>query len=475
MPSASPQEVWRAALVKLRDARPELCRKWFEEIEPVALERGVLTLRLSDATRRRYVERALAEPFRAAAQEATGMLVSLRFVDDEPQRRNGAVQVRRDAVQRSLARPTLQDAAVASTAASEGSDPLEEEDLALNPDLTFETFVVGPNNRVAHAAAEAVAEAPGKGYNPLFLHGGVGLGKTHLLHALSRQALTLRPELRIVFVSCRTFIDRFFAYLSARRMQEFRRAFRRTDVLVIDDIHDLAPHNQIQEEFFHTFNTLRERGSQVVLSSDASPEEIPQLEERLVSRFAAGLVARLDPPDFDTRVAILQRKAELHDLDLPLDLAKRIASCYDDSVSVRVLEGAINRVKHLAHVTNDGVVTTEIVHEALGDLPEQAPTRCSIDAIVAAVVEHYNVSLAQLQGPGKTKSVVLPRQVAMWLAKERGGLSLEEIGGYFGGRDHTTALHAHRKISRLLHSDPALRGEIEALQLRIRRLSSPVR
>jgi chromosomal replication initiator protein len=334
----------------------------------------------------------------------------------------------------------------------------------------FETFVVGPNNRLAHAAAQAVAAKPGRAYNPFFVHGGVGMGKTHLLQAVCQEMLRRDPSARIVYISCSTFMDIFHEAVRAGRMMEFRHRFRNADMLVIDDIHFLSKHEQTQEEFFHTFNALYQGGRQIVLSSDAAPSEIPDLEERLVSRFNCGLVARIDRPAYETRIAILKTKAALHDLQMPDEVPAYIAARLDSNI--RELEGALTRLRGLA-MANGVPITLELAKQALADgRPAEvagAATQPTIQQIIDAVTKYYDIKLSDLMSKRRHKSVTLPRQVCMWLARKHTRFSLEEIGGYFGGRDHTTVMHAVRTVGSRAQTDAALSSDVTRIEQSLER------
>ncbi|MBN2584805.1 MAG: chromosomal replication initiator protein DnaA [Planctomycetes bacterium] len=334
------------------------------------------------------------------------------------------------------------------------------EQLRLNPNNTFDNFVVAPSNRLAHAACSAVCEAPGQAYNPLFLHGTVGLGKTHLLQAICHRLLQRQADIQILYLSCESFVNQFIASVERGELEQFRYRYRHVDVLVIDDIHFLADKERTQEEFFHTFNTLYQAQRQVILSSDSPPHEIPHLEERLVSRFKWGLVARLDKPSFETRVAIVTKKARLRGVDIPEDVIRFIARTID--TNVRELEGAVTRVG--AQVQLGGQpITIETAREVLMDSMPRRPREVTVPEIIAAVVKRFSIRVADLQSKRRNKSISTPRQIAMYLARRMTKLSLEEIGGYFGGRDHTTVLHADRKIEELLPNDPDLKAMLDSL------------
>ena len=338
--------------------------------------------------------------------------------------------------------------------------------LRLNPQCTFENFVTGPCNRMAHAAALAISDLPGRAYNPLFIHAGVGLGKSHLMQAICHKVRAHRPDVSMMYVSCEDFVNQFIASIESGQIEEFRYRFRYLDLLVIDDIHFLADKERTQEEFFHTFNTLYQSQKQVVLSSDSPPHEIPLLEERLVSRFKWGLVVRIDRPSFETRVAIVQKKSKLRGVDLPEDVIQYIATAVD--TNNRELEGAVIRVIGYASLCNRPV-EMELAKEALRDLATAPSRAVAMQEIVDAVLLRYNTRLSDLQSKRRSQSVALPRQICMYLARHMTNRSLQEIGAFFGGRDHTTVLHAERKIRQMVGHDPVFRGIAEAIERDIRR------
>lgn len=316
--------------------------------------------------------------------------------------------------------------------------------LALNPDYVFSSFVVGPSNRMAEAAARAVSDQPGRAYNPLFLHGSVGLGKTHLLQAICHKVLGSSPGARIRYLSCEQFVNDFVDATKNGRCDMFRRAFRGIDLLVVDDIHFLANKEQSQEEFFHTFNDLYNSGKQIIISSDSSPKEIPKLEERLVSRFLWGLPVRIESPCTETREAIILKKAEQRGVELPRDVVEFLAQTITSNI--RELEGAVIQVAAMANMLRRPI-SLAVAREALKDLISLGSVRrVSIDNIVEITCRHFGVRLADLQSSRRHRSVTGPRQVAMYLAKKMTQKTLGEIGGFFGGRDHTTVLHSIRKI-----------------------------
>ncbi|OZB93737.1 chromosomal replication initiator protein DnaA [Paenibacillus sp. XY044] len=324
----------------------------------------------------------------------------------------------------------------------------------LNPKYTFDTFVIGSGNRFAHAASLAVAEAPAKAYNPLFLYGGVGLGKTHLMHAIGHYILEHNPASRVVYISSEKFTNEFINSIRDNRAESFRNKYRNVDILLIDDIQFLAGKESTQEEFFHTFNALHEEQKQIIISSDRPPKEIPTLEDRLRSRFEWGLITDIQPPDLETRIAILRKKAKAENLDIPNEAMMYIANQID--TNIRELEGALIRVVAYSSLTNQDV-TTHLAAEALKDIiPSSRPKMITIQDIQQKVGEYYNLKLEDFKARKRTKAVAFPRQIAMYLSRELTDFSLPKIGEAFGGRDHTTVIHAHEKISQSLKEDQDL-------------------
>ncbi|MCJ8013069.1 chromosomal replication initiator protein DnaA [Paenibacillus sp. KQZ6P-2] len=324
----------------------------------------------------------------------------------------------------------------------------------LNPKYTFDTFVIGSGNRFAHAASLAVAEAPAKAYNPLFLYGGVGLGKTHLMHAIGHYILEHNPASRVVYISSEKFTNEFINSIRDNRAESFRNKYRNVDILLIDDIQFLAGKESTQEEFFHTFNALHEEQKQIIISSDRPPKEIPTLEDRLRSRFEWGLITDIQPPDLETRIAILRKKAKAENLDIPNEAMMYIANQID--TNIRELEGALIRVVAYSSLTNQDV-STHLAAEALKDIiPSSRPKMITIQDIQQKVGEYYNLKLEDFKARKRTKAVAFPRQIAMYLSRELTDFSLPKIGEAFGGRDHTTVIHAHEKISQSLKNDQDL-------------------
>lgn len=345
---------------------------------------------------------------------------------------------------------------IAAASAIEKKANVQEQTFAhmLNPKYTFDTFVIGAGNRFAHAASLAVAEAPAKNYNPLFLYGGVGLGKTHLMHAIGHYILEHNPNTRVLYISSEKFTNEFINAIRDNRGESFRVKYRNIDVLLIDDIQFLAGKEQTQEEFFHTFNALHEERKQIIISSDRLPKEIPTLEERLRSRFEWGLTTDIQPPDLETRIAILRKKAKAENLDIPNEAMMYIASQID--TNIRELEGALIRVVAYSSLVNEDI-TTHLAAEALKDIiPSSRPKVITMQDIQQKVGDFYSLKLEDFKARKRTKAIAFPRQIAMYLSRELTDFSLPKIGEAFGGRDHTTVIHAHDKITQLLKQDQEL-------------------
>jgi len=332
----------------------------------------------------------------------------------------------------------------------------------LNPRYVYETYVVGSGNRFAHAASLSIAEHPGAKFNPFLVHGGVGLGKTHLLHAIGHRALELRPDLRISYVTSEKFTNDLISAIMKQRMEEFRGRYRETDILMIDDVQFIAGKESTQEEFFHTFNALYQSGKQVILTSDRPPKAISALEDRLRSRFEGGLIADVQLPDYEMRIAILRAKGEESGIVLPAEVVEYVAQ--KDQSNIRELEGALNKVIARSQILGEPI-SLALAMEALTDAAVGARrVPVTRGAVVDAVVGHYGVSTRDLRGRSRTKDIVTPRQVAMYLLREETESSLLEIGQELGGRDHTTVLHGIRQIERALTADTGLRSQVMAIR-----------
>jgi chromosomal replication initiator protein len=421
--------LWRHMLQQVRTQHPALNRTWFDQLMPRLMPNGVVHIQVTSAAQLHFCQNQCQQAFTAAAQQITGRLTSVIFHFD-----GGTGGIFNDA----------------------------DQIVPLNPDYAFENFVIGPCNRLAHAASIAVAEQPGKAYNPLFIHGDVGLGKTHLLQAVCQKILDRQPDARILYLTCDSFINQFINAVGTGDMNQFRYRYRHVDMLVIDDIHFLGGDKaRTQEEFFHTFNTLYQGHKQIVLSADCPPSEIPELEERLVSRFNWGLVARIDKPCYETRMAILQKKAAMRGVNMPDDVLCYVASKIDSNT--RELEGAVTKIQGLASL-HEGKVDLELAKAAFGETATPEQRRVTFQQIFDVVTKYYNVRLSDLQSKKRHKSIAFPRQVCMYLARKYTRYSLEEIGGHFGGRDHTTVLHAVRTVDGDMKTDSEIANQLTQIE-----------
>ncbi len=337
----------------------------------------------------------------------------------------------------------------------------DDENCNLNPKYTFDSFVIGSSNRFAHAASLAVAEAPSMTYNPLFIYGGVGLGKTHLMHAIGHFILEQNPNSKVVYVSSEKFTNELINSIREYRNEEFRNKYRNVDVLLIDDIQFIAGKEGTQEEFFHTFNALHESNKQIIISSDRPPKEIPTLEDRLRSRFEWGLIADIQAPDLETRIAILKKKANIENLKVDNEVLLYIASKIKSNI--RELEGALIRIVAYSSLTNSEI-SVELAEEALKDIISENQIREITPKLIKEVVgKDYGLSLEDFSSRRRTHAIAYPRQIAMYLTRELTDLSLPKIGDEFGGRDHTTVIHAYDKISEQLKEDKELQRRLERL------------
>lgn len=425
-------------------------QSWIAPLRLASVEEGVATLVVPTAFLGSYVARNFQEDILAALAEAGRPATRILFA---PQGR---------------ATPRGAPAAATATAAAAPAapEPEAEEGSRLDPRLTFDRFVVGKSNELAFAAARRVAEGGTQGFNPLFLHGGVGLGKTHLMQAIAQEMRARRPEARVLYLSAEQFMIRFVTALRDRKMMDFKQAFRAVDVLMVDDIQFIAGKDSTQEEFFHTFNALVDQGKQIVLTADRSPVEIASLEERVTSRLQSGLVVQVHPADYELRLGVLQSKlaaAKAGDPSVRIAegvlefLAARITS------NLRVLEGALTRLCAQANLVGREI-TLDLARDCLGDVLRASDRKVSIEEIQRKVAEHYHIRLADLVGPKRLRSFARPRQVAMYLAKTMTSRSLPDIGRRFGGRDHTTVMHGVRRIEELRVADAQIADDLEMLR-----------
>ncbi|WP_018131402.1 chromosomal replication initiator protein DnaA [Effusibacillus pohliae] len=443
-------ELWQKALSLLEQtlSKPSF-ETWFKATKPLSLEGSTLVVSVPNDFARDWLESRYLGIIKETLSAITLRDMSVKFVIPQISEEQFASKETKRA------------------AAARADRDLSEEYIpsALNPKYTFETFVIGAGNRFAHAAALAVAEAPAKAYNPFFIYGGVGLGKTHLMHAIGHYVLEHNPTAKVVYISSEKFTNEFINAIQYNRTEDFRNKYRNIDVLLIDDIQFLAGKEQTQEEFFHTFNTLHEENKQIVISSDRPPKDIPTLEDRLRSRFEWGLITDIQPPDLETRVAILRKKAKADGLNIPNDVIMYIANKID--TNIRELEGALIRVVAFSSLINKDL-NAELAAEALKDIiSDNRPKTITIQEIQKVVSEHFDLRIEDFKAKKRTKAIAFPRQIAMYLARELTDFSLPRIGDEFGGRDHTTVIHAHEKISKELENNFSLRQTIEMLKEKI--------
>ncbi|MBJ6361691.1 chromosomal replication initiator protein DnaA [Paenibacillus sp. GCM10012307] len=430
------QEIWQQVLsiIQTKLSKPSY-DTWFKATKASFLKEDLLVITAPTTFAAEWLESKYTKLVRTTLFEYLGRQIDIKFAIEENKPPEPAAPY-----------PSIAPAATV----------VQEETFShmLNPKYTFDTFVIGANNRFAHAASLAVAESPAKAYNPLFLYGGVGLGKTHLMHAIGHYILEHNPSTRVLYISSEKFTNEFINAIRDNRGESFRMKYRNIDILLIDDIQFLAGKEQTQEEFFHTFNALHEERKQIIISSDRPPKEIPTLEERLRSRFEWGLITDIQPPDLETRIAILRKKAKAENLDIPNEAMVYIANQID--TNIRELEGALIRVVAYSSLINEDI-SSHLAAEALKDIiPSSRPKMITIQDIQQKVGEFYGLKLEDFKARKRTKAVAFPRQIAMYIARELTDYSLPKIGEAFGGRDHTTVIHAHEKITQQLKTDSEL-------------------
>src|SRR3954468_14346752 len=367
----------------------------------------------------------------------------------------------------SASRAPMGDARNKSVAAKRPGIRYDERTVAssLNPRNTFETFVVGANNQLAHAASLAVAQAPAQAYNPLFIHGSTGLGKTHLMHAVGHSILQRNPEAKVAYLSTEKFTNEYIHAIQENALTKFRQRYRSVDILLIDDIQFLAGKERIQEEFFHTFNDLFESQKQIIISSDRPVTEIATLEARLVSRFQWGLSADIQSPDFETRVAMLKTKAATHKIDLPMPVIEFMAQHI--SKNIRRLEGALIKISSYAALTGKVLDLATTEHLLKDVLMEEAQNRLNIEGIQKRVADHYQIRHSDMTSKRRPNAIAFPRQIAMYLCRQLTRHSLQEIGEAFGGRDHGTVIHAVKTVENMMEQDDSVRGSVDFLKTQL--------
>ena len=449
------QTLWTSALSTLRSVlNPEVYRLWFAPIQPIAFAGDRLSLGVANEFCAVWLGENYRDVIEDALQATAGRRIEFSFLAQDPL----------GTPPKALPTSELETSPLSSTKTVEIEEH-PDTNSPFDPKNTFDSFVVG-NNQLAHAAAVAVAENPGRSYNPLFLIGGVGLGKTHLLHAIGQYVTSQRRTARVAYVSTERFTNEFIDALQNSRVMRFRKKFRETDVLLIDDIHFLAGKERIQEEFFHTFNALKEARKQIVMTCDRPASEIQGLEHRLVSRFEWGLVADIQPPDIETRLAILRKKSDQMRYALSAEIAQFLAERI--RTNIRRLEGALTRVASYSRLTGQAI-TVDRVRDLLRDvLSEEGRASLTIDVIIKKVADHFDLRVADILGRRRPDSIAFPRQVAMYLARTLTESSLSTIGEAFGGRDHGTVLHACRAVTDRMETDPGVRKAVNHLDRDLR-------
>jgi len=433
-------ELWTRTLNLLKSELTEISfNTWINSIEPISLSTTSINLGVPDDFNKGILESRYSKLIKNAIKQLTLKEYTINFVI--PSQEND---------QNSFNDSVSQDDQYVSV---------------LNPKYTFDTFVIGNSNRFAHAASLAVAETPAKAYNPLFLYGGVGLGKTHLMHAIGHYTLTQNSSLKVLYVSSERFTNELINAIKDDRNEEFRSKYRNIDILLIDDIQFIAGKERTQEEFFHTFNALYEANKQIILSSDKPPKDITTLEERLRSRFEWGLIADVQTPDLETRIAILRKKAQLEKLDVPNDIMVFIAD--NIASNIRELEGALNRVIAYASLTQRDM-SVDLANEALKDILSANKNKVINSTNIKDIVaRYYNIRVEEFKSKKRNREISYPRQIAMYLCRELTDMSLPKIGDDFGGRDHTTVIHAYDKISEDIDSNPETRRAVSELKKNI--------
>jgi chromosomal replication initiator protein len=450
MMQATVEKIWTKTTKQIRTLlNTETYNLWFSSVQPVSLNQSSITLEVPNEFSEVWLKDNYLELLQDALAQASGRKLNIKFKVAAVG--NGAASA--------PAKPT-KGRRPAARKATDGN-------LMFNPRNTFETFVVGNNNSFAHAAAMAVAQQPGKAYNPLFLYGGTGLGKTHLLHAIGQHVVGSKKAAKVSYVSSEKFTNEYIAAIQENQLVKFRKKYRQTDVLLIDDIQFLAGKERIQEEFFHTFNALHEAHKQLVLTCDRPASEIKNLEHRLVSRFEWGLVTDLQPPDVETRLAILRNKVKSMGVEIPEDvltfLANRIRT------NIRRLEGALIRVASYAHLTGKEL-TNDVVENLLREiLQEEGRHTITMEVIQKKVVEKFDLRMADMTSKRRPENIAFPRQIAMYLSRQLTEHSLSAIGEAFGGRDHGTVLHACRLVKDRMEIDANVRQTVHYLEKQLLR------
>ena len=454
-------ELWQTALLLLEKEmiKPSF-ETWIKVLSPVSFENATFELGTQRQIVKEWVETRYTAMIRKALEQIVEQPVLLKFTLLPDEQANNF-----------LPPPSIPQANSMKKSSSAETEPgtfikSEDNHSPLNPKYTFDSFVIGNSNRFAHAASLAVSEVPAKVYNPFFIYGGVGLGKTHLMHAIGHRIMQIHPEIKVLYISSEKFTNDFINSIMSGHPENFRNRYRNIDVLLIDDIQFLAKKEQTQEEFFHTFNALHESNKQIIISSDRPPKDIPTLEDRLRSRFEWGLTTDIQSPDLETRIAILRKKALLENISMPNDVIVYISTRIDNNI--RELEGAFNRVNAFSFL-NRKPITIELAIESLKDLfPKEKANQVTPQLIQEVVAMYFKIKNDDMTSKRRTRNVTVPRQIAMFLCREMTDWSLPKIGEVFGGRDHTTVIHAYEKVNRERLEDAKLSALIDELTTKIK-------
>jgi chromosomal replication initiator protein len=455
--TATDTSVWAKAqdILKKEADNEQTFNIWFAPIKCSSLSADTIVLEVPNQFFKGWLLDRYMDVLVSAVQRASGAELKIEFVlgEEEEPSANAHPVVRDD-----LRKNAKKEAKGFWPFSRQGVDQARE--IGLKEKYSFDSFVVGSSNRFAHAASLAVSDSPAKAYNPLFIYGGTGLGKTHLMHAIGQRVLEKSPKAKVLYISSEDFTNQLISAIQNRSTLDFRKKYRSVDVLLIDDVHFIAGKDSTQEEFFHTFNTLYDAHKQIVVTSDRPPKEIQKLEERLVSRFLYGLVTDIQPPDFETRIAILKKKSEKETIALSEEvfyfLAEKIKT------NIRELEGALMRVVASAKLIGKEV-TIDLTKELLKDMIIEGEKKVSVDLIQKKVSEYFDIKLSDMRAKKRSKAIAYPRQIAMYLTRQLTDYSLPEIGEQFGGRDHTTVMHAHDKIENDLKNKEGFRALIDRL------------
>ena len=436
-------EIWEDTLKIIKEnTSPTPFNTWFNKTTPVVMTDSLLVLQTNDSMTEKILNTSYMTIIEKALASVTGKkfkiiikeVIEQSYIDSLTQNENGE---------------TLKDAKTNKNVLKSNTETYASSPL--NPKYVFENFVVGNSNQLAYAASVAVADAPGVAYNPLFLYGNVGLGKTHLMHSIAHHVIETNPNAKVIYCSCETFLNELINAIQNKKTEAFRNKYRKVDMLLIDDIQFIASKEMTQVEFFHTFNTIWELNKQIIISSDRPPKEIPTLEDRLRSRFSCGLIADIQKPDFETRVAILKRKAKLEDVEIPEDVFRFTAKTITSSI--RELEGALTKIIAYPKLTNQEL-SPALAELAIKDMIINSEKQeLSVDYIQKVVADYFNISVSDLKGKRRSKNVVYPRHIAMYFCRKLLDLPLSDIGNSFGGRDHSTVINVYYNILKAIEND----------------------